>query len=114
MERVEGRLVLDVLRHALTACSLASFSLADCAQSLLVRVYASRQFTWLAPCGSRLANMLRHALTACPLATFSLAECAQSVLACIKVLRALLAAGMLHSRAAARALRLLAGVLLSG
>lgn len=37
MERVEGRLVLDVLRHALTACSLASFSLADCAQSLLVR-----------------------------------------------------------------------------
>ncbi len=38
VERVEGRLVLDVLRHALTACSLASFSLADCAQSLLVRV----------------------------------------------------------------------------
>lgn len=36
VERVEGRLVLDVLRHALTACSLASFSLADCAQSLLV------------------------------------------------------------------------------
>ncbi len=39
MERVEGRLVLDVLRHALTACSLASFSLADCAQSLLARAW---------------------------------------------------------------------------
>jgi len=37
VERVEGRLVVDVLRHALTACSLASFSLADCAQSLLAR-----------------------------------------------------------------------------
>ena len=43
MERVEGRLVLDVLRHALTACSLASFSLADCAQSLLVRRQPARR-----------------------------------------------------------------------
>lgn len=32
---IEGRLVVDVLRHCLTACNLASFSLADCVQSLL-------------------------------------------------------------------------------
>ncbi len=37
MENVEGRVVLDVLRHALTACNLASFSLVDCCQSLLSR-----------------------------------------------------------------------------
>ena len=37
MENVEGRVVLDVLRHVLTACNLASFSLVDCCQSLLSR-----------------------------------------------------------------------------
>lgn len=37
MENVEGRVVLDVLRHALTACNLASFSVVDCCQSLLNR-----------------------------------------------------------------------------
>ncbi len=37
VEHVEGRGVLDVLRHALTACNLASFSLVDCCQSLLSR-----------------------------------------------------------------------------
>lgn len=37
MENVEGRVVLDVLRHVLTACNLASFSLVDCCQSLLGR-----------------------------------------------------------------------------
>lgn len=37
VENVEGRVVLDVLRHVLTACNLASFSLVDCCQSLLSR-----------------------------------------------------------------------------
>lgn len=37
MENVEGRVVLDILRHVLTACNLASFSLVDCCQSLLGR-----------------------------------------------------------------------------
>ena len=37
MENVEGRVVLDILRHVLTACNLSSFSLVDCCQSLLGR-----------------------------------------------------------------------------
>lgn len=37
VENVEGRVILDILRHVLTACNLASFSLVDCAQSLLGR-----------------------------------------------------------------------------
>ena len=37
VENVEGRVVLDILRHVLTACNLASFSLVDCCQSLLGR-----------------------------------------------------------------------------
>ena len=32
---IEGRAVVDVLRHCLTACNLGSFSLADCVQTLL-------------------------------------------------------------------------------
>ena len=37
MEHCEGRVIFDILRHVLTACNLASFSLADCALSLLGR-----------------------------------------------------------------------------
>ena len=37
VENVEGRVVLDILRHVLTACNLSSFSLVDCCQSLLGR-----------------------------------------------------------------------------
>ena len=37
MEHLEGRAVLDTLRHVLTACNLASFSLVDCCQALLGR-----------------------------------------------------------------------------
>lgn len=37
VENVEGRVVLDILRHVLTACNLSSFSLVDCSQSLLGR-----------------------------------------------------------------------------
>lgn len=37
MEHLDGRVVLDTLRHALTACNLASFSLVDCCQALLGR-----------------------------------------------------------------------------
>ncbi|KAK9805765.1 hypothetical protein WJX73_007272 [Symbiochloris irregularis] len=34
---VEGRLVFDILRQAITSCNLASFSLVDCMQTLLGR-----------------------------------------------------------------------------
>lgn len=45
---VDGRLTIDILRHVLTACSLASFSLSDCVLSLLGRTMEiiSPQLPW--------------------------------------------------------------------
>ena len=40
---VDGRVVVDLLRHALTACALATFTLADCVQSLLGQTLEARE-----------------------------------------------------------------------
>ena len=104
VENVEGRVVLDILRHVLTACNLSSFSLVDCCQSLLGRrlevlppsatahlatdkstseIPICLEWTWLAcwPC-------IWHALFACNLVSFTMMGYGLSLLPerCLRVL----------------------------
>jgi DNA polymerase delta subunit 1 len=68
MENAEGRVVLDTLRHALTACNLASFSLVDCCQSLLGRrleVLPHACVAHLSSCASASASAMPPALHTC-------------------------------------------------
>ena len=63
MENVEGRVVLDILRHVLTACNLASFSLVDCCQSLLGRRLEVLPPSAAASLSKGTAGSERHPLT---------------------------------------------------
>lgn len=71
MENVEGRVVLDILRHVLTACNLASFSLVDCCQSLL-----GRRLEVLPP--SATAHLAKDTSTGGLIRLASMAACVQA------------------------------------
>ena len=63
MENVEGRVVLDILRHVLTACNLSSFSLVDCCQSLLGRRLEVLPASAATSLSKGTAGSAHHALT---------------------------------------------------